>query len=342
MAVYRYEKYVGYNKKELKYKKQTVVDEVSGKETVKLVERTPAEVEEYKAQKELEFDAMEANWQRLKIRNLVTSKGFDQEKFNKMYLKLIDNRLSEIVQENNSEDLETRMVNSIQDVDDKYNLRVAFEFYGIKEDGQFDTSKIFKGLKRANIENMFYRKISVEKAEEMARNRMSSANTLSEGVSAIQELLRTHNSRSIFFKIFHPFKNAQENRLIRELKDTAIQKFNISHNKLENRLNKRIDKTGIKGANPYKLDDFVSKYCLEEAGKLYSQKIIDEDRQDVAERAEDDFIDAQMSLERMTINEEPQEKRDPIVVEDAKSQDEIKQNFEPVVNDSIVIKVPKK
>lgn len=332
----RYERYVGFDQNELKYVKKMVVDEASGKEVEKLVKRTPQEVEEYKRQKEAEFDEMIATWERLGITKCVFQKTFDDKGFNKICLKLIKARLNELGNSNQTENIETDMLNSIGYVNKKYNINTALRYYGV-EGKNMDTSLIFKGLNRSAIEKMFYRNISTETAGVLATNRLSQATTLNEGLALIQELQRTHNNRSFFFKLFHPFKNAEENRLIRRVQAEVMQKFNISKARLDSKLRREVNKSTLATSNMYKLDSFANEYCHENSGKLYSQHQIDVDTKNVSERAEDDFVESQRELEGMI----EAENREQIVVDDARVDDEVERVSEPVKEDPKIINVPK-
>lgn len=333
----RYEKFIGFDQVELKFKKERGINKLSGNEEEILVKRTPEEIEAYKQRKEQEFDGIVETWRRLGIEKCALRKEFDQKKFNKIYLKLVADRLDEISELNNSGDVETNILNSLKDVDKKYKIGSALRYYSVKEDGQLDPYKIFKGKSRADIEKLFYRKMSMQTASNLARNRLTNAKTLKEGIATLQELQKTHDSRSIFFKIFHPFKNAEENRIIREMKTEVMNKFKISKQELDNKLGRKIDKLSLKNGQ-YKLDDFIRTYCKEDSGKLYSQRKIDGDSQDVAERAENDFVESQMELDRILKDEV----REPIVVDDAKNKDEAERSRESVVaEDPLIIKVPK-
>lgn len=334
MHTNRYEKYVGYNKSELKYKKEMVKDEVSGNMVEKLVERTPEEVEAYIIQKESEFDKMVETWERLGIDKCALRKNFNDEKFANIILKLAKNRLEEIKNMNQNENVEQDLLNSFDDVDKKYNISSAFKYYNV--DNFYLTSyKLFKDAKKSDMEKMFYKNISTESAEMLARNRFEKATTINEGVALIQELQKTHDNRSFFFKVFHPFKNHAENVLIREMKENVMQKFNISNKKLERKLETEIDTSSLKSSELYKINDFVNTYCLEKSGKIYSQKAIDEDRQSVDERADDDFVKSQNDLNKIV----EAESREPIVIDDAKKEEDGRVS-EPVKEDPLIIKVP--
>lgn len=333
----RYDKYIGFNKDELKYKREMVIDEVSGNEVEKLVERTPEEVDAYITQKELEFDGILATWNRLGITKCATREVFDEKGFNKIYLKLVDNRLKELSNTNNAGNIEDKMLKSIDDVDKKYHLGVALRYFNIDYTYHQNPSRIFYGVNRADMEKMFYKRITTEKAEDLARERLQKATSKNEGVALIQELQKTHQNRSIFFKIFHPFKNSAENRLISEMKTQVMQKFNMQKNELDAKLRRNIDKSKLGTSNLYKVNDFVENYCKENSGKLYSQNQIDIDRQNVEQRAEDDFIDSQRELNRMM-----EEQREPIVVEDALNNSNQERSQEQIVEDPNIIKVPNK
>lgn len=287
MAVDKYEKYVGYKTEELNYKNEVVVDKVSGNEVEKRVKRTPEEIEEYKRQKNVEFDGMVATWERLGIKSCAWERAFDGKKFDKIYINLIKNRLNELSNNNQGLDIESNMVNAVNDVYKKYNIGPALKFYSVTDDGYTSTSRIFNGVRKSEIEKMFYKNISMEKAGMLARNRLSKATTLNEGVALLQELQKTHNSRSFFSKLFHPFKNAEENRLIREMKSNVMQKFNVSENKLNSKLKTQINTSNLKTANLYKINEFVDMYSHETSGKLYSQNVIDNDRSNAERRADD-------------------------------------------------------
>lgn len=332
----RYEKYVGFKQNELKYKKEMAIDEVSGNQVEKLVERTPEEIDAYITQKELEFDGMLATWNRLGIKKCATQKVFDEKNFNKIYLKLVDNRLKELSNSNPDGNIENKMLKSIDDVDKKYNLGVALRYFNVDYTYHQNPSKIFKGLNRTDIEKMFYKRITTEKADELARERLQKSTTKTEGVALIQELQKTHQNRSIFFKLFHPFKNSAENRLISEMKNLVMQKFNMQRNELDAKLTRNIDKSKLGTAKLYKVDEFVDNYCKENSGKIYSQNQINIDRQNVEQRAEDDFIDSQRELSRLISEEE----REPIVVEDALNMDNQEHSQEQIVEDPKIIRVP--
>lgn len=332
-----YEKYIGYDREELKYKKETVIDSVSGNEVEKLVERTPEELENYKMQKESEFDNITATWTRLGIKKCCKQKEFDEKKFSKIYLKLINERLNEISSGNQAGDIESDMLKSIEDVEQKYHIGSAFKYYDVKDNIYLTPLKIFKGASKSSLEKMFYSRISTEKADEIARNRLQNATSLKDGVALIQELQKTHNSRSFFFKVFHPFKNSNESRLIREMKNSVMQKFSVSAQRLERSLSQEVDKSSLKTTNSYKVDEFINYYCKEKSGKNYSQSEIDVDRQNVSRRADDEFVESQNELNKI-INEEAQ--REPIVVDDARENDGAEHSSEPVREDPIIINVP--
>lgn len=336
MAIYLYEKYIGYDRNELKYKKTVVTDSVTGNETVSYVERTPEEVEAYKQQKEAEFNDLKTTWERTGIKKCAWERAFDDKKFKKIYLKLVDNRLKELTENNRAENIEAAMVNSTDYVFEKYKIGAAFNFYSVKEQDYSITAKVLNGLSRSKLEKMFYSKITPEAAGALARERLSKSTTLEENVAAIQELQRTHNSRSVFYKIFHPVLNAGENNLIKQMKTETMQKFNISKERLDRRLAKKIDKSTLLSANLYKIGDLIDTYCKENSGKLHSQRVIDSDRQNVADRADDDFIKAQAELNRI-VNEET---REQIVVGEAANNNEAVENSEPVREDPNIIKVP--
>lgn len=337
----RYEKYIGFDQNELRYKLDRVIDKYSGNEVEKLVKRTPEEIEEYKRQKEAEFDNIVETWNRLGINKCLSNKGFKEDKFSKIYLKLIDNRLKELSNTNQTEDIETNLIKSIEDVNKKYNLKPALNYFSVRDNDHYlSTNRIFKDIRKSEIEKMFYRRISLEGAERLARNRLSKAESLNEGIATIQELQKTHNNRSIFFKIFHPIKNANENRLIKEIKTEVMQKFNITNEKLESKLKKEVNVSNLKTANLYKVNGFVDYYSYEKSGKIYSQQKINNDREDVAKRAEDDFIDTQMEYDKILSNESEKNVRESIIVEDAKNNEEIEISSEQVIDDPIIIKVP--
>lgn len=336
MATYQYEKYVGYDRHELKYKKVVTIDNVTGNESEIYEERTLDEVIAYKQQKESEFNDMKATWERLGIKKCAWERVFDDKKFNKIYLNLIDGRLKELAESNQTGDIETNMLNSIDDVYKKYNIGAAFKYYSVKDPDYASPSKLFKGLSKSKIEKLFYSKMTTEAAGISARNKLAKSSTIEEGVAVIQQLKRIHDSRSIFYKIFHPVKNAAENNLIKEIKAEVMQKFNISAERLNDCLKVEIDVSKLQTANLYKIDDFVNTYCKENAGKLYSQRIIDEDRQDVADRADAEFVDAQTELDKINSNE----MRESIVVDDAKNNDEVERDSQPVREDPLIIKVP--
>lgn len=335
MANYQYEKYVGYNQHELKYKKEITVDN-TGNQVEKYVERTPEEVLEYKQQKELEFNNIKTNWERLGIKKCAWERAFDQKGFRKIYLKLVDRRLSELSCNNPTGDIETGLLNSIKDVYEKYHIGAAFKFYSVKDEGYTSTSTLFNGLSKSKIEKMFYSKMTTQTAGALARNRLAKSSTIEEGLAAIQELQRTHNSRSIFYKIFHPIMNANENNLIKEIKSEVMHKFNISKERLDRCLKKEIDTSKLSTSNLYKLSYFVDMHCKEKAGRIYSQEVMDRDRKDVARRAEDDFVDAQAELNRLIDNEV----REPIMVDEANNNVEAERIVEPVREDPIIINVP--
>lgn len=336
MAVNNYEKYVGYSYNELNYKKEIVIDDVTGNEVEKLIKRTPEEIEAYKQQKELEFKDMIATWERLGVKKCAWEREFDAKGFNKICLNLIENRFEELKNVNPQVDIESRMLNALEDVDKKYNLTVALNFYSVNSYGRLGLDKLFNGMSKSQMENMFYRNISIDTANELARDRLEKATTLKEGIAAVQEFQKTHDKRSIFFKIFHPFKNANENRFINEVKAELMQKFNISSTQLENKLRTEIDRSTLKSADLYKIDNFVKYYCAENAGRIYSQNKIDLDRQDVSRRAEDDFIESQMELDRVL----KEDVRESIIVDDAKDKDEMERSAESIVEDPKIIKVP--
>lgn len=336
MASNRYEKIIGYNKQELKYKKEMVVDSVSGKNEVKLVERTPEEIEEYKRQKEQEFDGILNTWENLGIRRCSTKDGFDEKRFGGIYRKLVNERLKELSNSHQTKDIESSLLQSIDDVDKKYHLEASLGYYLIKNDDYTSTNRLFKNLSKAELEKMFYQKISVEGASELARDRLSQSTTLNEGVAAIQELQKTHANRSFFFKIFHPFKNADENNLIREMKAEVKQKYGITDSALNRKLAREIDKSTLGTAELYKLDEFINNHCYEKSGKLYSEGVINADRQSVAERADNDFLETQRAFDRILENNA----RESIVVEDAREVNNVERSSEVVREDPNIIKVP--
>lgn len=336
MARNMYERFVGYDKQELKYKKVMVKNEVTGLEEEKFVERTSQEVEEYKQQKENEFDNMVATWERLGIKKYATKKVFDEKNFFKLCKKLVQNRLNDLSNENQLQNVESAFANIIDDVDQKYHINVALNYYRKEVAGSFCPSKVFKNVTKSEMDKMFYRNISTNKASELATTRLQKATTIKEGVALIQELQRTHNSRSFFFKLFHPFKNAEENRAIKNMKTEVMQKFSISKTDLENKLSKKVDVTKLKTASLYKINEFINNNCYENSGEVYSQKQIDLDRTNVSLRADEEFIDAQIQLDSMA-----DEMREPIVVEDAKQQDDVELSEQQEREDPNIIKVPK-
>lgn len=336
MAVYQYEKYVGYDRHELKYKKEVTVDSVTGNERETYVERTPEEVEAYKQQKEAEFNRMKETWERLGIKKCAWEREFDSKKFQKIYLNLVDRRLREIAESDRAGDAEADMVNCVEDVYKKYDIGAAFKFYSVQDEDYASKRKVFHGLSRSKLEKMFYSKMTTETAGAMARNKLSAASEIEEGVAVIQELQKIHNSRSVFYKIFHPMKNSAENRLIKEMKTEVMHKFNVSKEQLDRDLKIKIDTSKLSTSGLYKIDDLVSSYCKENSGKLYSQRIIDADRQNVADRADDEVAKAQSDLDGM-INEEL---RESIVVGEAKDDEKAERNAEPVREDPNIIVVP--
>lgn len=336
MANYQYEKYIGYNQHELKYKKEITVDNATGNQVEKYVERTPEEVVEYKQQKELEFNDIKRTWERLGIKKCAWERAFDAKGFKNIYLKLVDRRLNELSSNNQVGDIETTLLNSVEDVYKQYHIGSALEFYGVKDEGHTSTSTLFKGLSKSKLEKMFYSKMTTETAGALARDRLSKSTTTEEGLAVIQELQRVHNSRSIFYKIFHPIMNANENNLINEIKSEVMHKFNISQERLDRRLKREVDTSKLNTSNLYKINYFIDMHCKEKAGHIYSQEVIDRDRQDVTRRAEDDFVDAQAELNRM-IDEEV---REPIMVDEANNNVEVERNSEPVREDPNIIKVP--
>lgn len=336
MPTNNYEKYIGYSYEELNYKKEMVRDSITGIDVERLVKRTPEEKKAYKSQKELEFNDIVATWERLGIKRCAWEREFDEKRFNKIYLKLIDNELEQISNANPRLDIENRMVNVIDNINNKYHISSALGFYSVKDNDYISPDKIFKGMSKNNIEDMFYQKISIETAEELARNRLSNSTTAKEGFALIQELQKTHNSRSIFFKIFHPFKNADERRLIGEMKNEVMQKFNISREDLNAGLRQEIDKLSLNTSSLYKVDDFVNSYCIEKSGKLYSQREIDMDEQTVDRRAEDDFVETQMAYDQI-LNENV---RESIVVDEANGREEMERSEEQSIEDPNIIRVP--
>lgn len=336
MASNRYEKYIGYDQNELKYKKEMVVDEGSGNAQEKRVKRTDREIEEYKAQKELEFDAIERNWVRLGLDKCSLRENFAEKKFNSICLKLVSNRLNELANANQTENIEENLLKSIEDVDNKYHISKALNYYNVKDKTHILVGNVFKNMNKKDLEKIFYKRLSVETAGALARSRFSASTTLKEALASIQELQKTHNNRSFIFKLFHRLKNAEENRNIREMKDAVMKKFNISKIVLENKLRVEIDKSTLKTLNLYKLDEFINRNCYEKSGKLYSQKVIDDDDQDPVFRAENDFVQSQNDLNNLVDEQE----REPIIVDDAKENKEMEYSKEAVKDDSIIIKVP--
>lgn len=336
MASNRYEKYIGYDQDELKYKKEMVEDEVSGNVQEKRVKRTDREIEEYKAQKELEFDAIERNWIRLGLDKCSLRENFAEKKFNSICLKLVSNRLNELANANQTESIEENLLKSIEDVNNKYHTSSALNYYNVKDKTHILVGNVFKNMNKKDLEKIFYKRLSVEVAGTLAKNRFSASTTLKEALASIQELQKTHNNRSFIFKLFHPIKNAEENRNIREMKDEVMRKFNVSKIVLENKLRVEIDKSTLKTFNLYKLDEFINENCYEKSGKLYSQKIIDDDNEDLVFRAENDFVQSQNDLNNLVDEQE----REPIIVDDAKENKEMERSKEAVRDDSIIIKVP--
>lgn len=235
---------------------------------------------------------------------------FDRKKFNKIVTGLLKDRLDEIYNQTRKNpqadmQIEDKLAQAIQDIDQKYNISGAIRQYSVNPEASTDLdlspTMLFAEKSEQELNKMFYRNIPAREACELARTRIESAKSKYDGVAqefsnnpeamqreqagyirgairAYSDLEKIHNNRSIFFRLFNYSKFSGEKHNLDFFKRNIMEQFNINNRQFDATL-KDINKSPISSemAEQFKITGMIKQSIQNNPNKAreYAEQQID-------------------------------------------------------------------